>query len=60
MTIYDKPFIEEWPKISFRELEDLEVEGDTLRLMYKSFFVFLRLPEIVVTSFITLLKQNPN
>ena len=60
MENYQKPFIEEWPRICLRELEDLEIEGKTTRMIYKSFFVFLRLPEIVVTSFVTLLTENPN
>lgn len=52
---YETPFIDKWPKISFDELENLEVEGSTTRLMYRSFFKVLRLPETIVRAFLTVL-----
>lgn len=44
-------FFSEWPQVSFDELENLEIEGRWVKMFYKSFFTFLRLPEIVVKSF---------
>lgn len=60
MQTAQTPLITEWPKVSFSELENLEVEEGMVKIFYKSFFVFLRLPEIVVASFLTLLTENPN
>ena len=47
------------PHISFSELESLEIEGRCLRMFYKSFFVLLRSPEIIIKSFWLLLKTFP-
>jgi len=59
MGMPQKPLIEEWPVISFKEFENYEIENETIRYAYKSFFVFMRLPEIILTSFVTLLKEDP-
>lgn len=58
MHQYKTPLIDEWPVMSFKELEEIEVEGKALRLFYKSFFVVLRLPEIAAHSFIDLLTAD--
>lgn len=52
------PLITEWPKINFSELENLEVEEGIVKIFYKSFFVVLRMPEIVMRSFFTLLTEE--
>ena len=51
--------IDEWPKISFAEIEDLEIEGDRLSLFYHTFFHVLHFPEKICSSFITLFKGEP-
>ncbi|MCL6096714.1 MAG: hypothetical protein M1444_03495 [Patescibacteria group bacterium] len=48
-----------WPRISFEELENLEVEGIIPNMMYKSLIFFIRIPEKTASSFITLLKSIP-
>lgn len=58
MEKYEKPLIDEWPQISFKLLEDVEVEGSMLNFLYKSFFKTLRLPETTLKAFLTLFQQN--
>lgn len=50
----------EYPNMEklFADIEGLEVDNE-LRLFYKSFFVFIRTPEIVLRSFLHLLKADP-
>lgn len=51
--------IEEWPKVSFNTLAKEEVEGGVARVFYTSFMTLLRLPETMVTSFVTLFREKP-
>lgn len=53
------PFIDEWPTISFNEIAKEEVGGGAVRVFYKSFFLLLRLPETMLSSLTTLLKEEP-
>lgn len=50
--------IDEWPKVSFEEIADEDVGEGAVRVAYKSFFALLRLPETLVISFMTLLKEG--
>lgn len=58
MNNLQTPLIAEWPKINFAELENLEVEEGIVKIFYKSFFVVLRMPEIILRSFATLLTED--
>ena len=60
MSLLQTPLITEWPKISFSEIENLEVEEGLVRIFYKSFFVVLRVPEIMFSAFLTILRENPD
>lgn len=60
MNYLQAPLIDEWPRINFEELENLEVEEGIIKIFYKSFFVVLRAPEIVIRSFFTLLTEEVN
>lgn len=51
-------FINEWPKISFEEIEDIEIEDKTIRIFYKSFFGILHLPETAARAFWTILSSS--
>lgn len=52
-------FIEEWPKVSFVNLANEQVEGGrAVKIFYKSFFTILELPEAMITSLLTLLKAR--
>ena len=51
-------FIDEWPKVSFDEIEGLEIEGDNLRIFYQSFFHLLHVPERIFLSFKTLFAEE--
>lgn len=55
---YQKPFIDEWPDLSFDQIENIEIEDSSLRLFYKSFFQMLRLPENTVKAFIAILNHR--
>lgn len=50
---------DEWPKVSFEQIENIEIENKAMRLFYKSFFGILRLPESTLRAFVTLLKEAP-
>ena len=56
----NKPLFDfSWPyKVDFTQLENLEIECFPAKVLYRSFFTFLRLPEIVVFSFLTILAAN--
>lgn len=58
MNFPQAPLITEWPRITFSELESLEVEEGIVKIFYKSFFVVLRMPEIILRSFTTLLTED--
>lgn len=58
MQTAQTPLVAEWPRINFSELENLEVEEGLVRIFYKSFFVVLRMPEIVMRSFFTILTEK--
>ena len=51
---YNNLLIEEWPNISFKEIEDIPIDNKTLRFTYKSFFTFLHLPETTLRAFFIL------
>lgn len=50
---------DEWPKVSFEQIENIEIDNKAMRLFYRSFFGILRLPESTIRAFITLLKETP-
>lgn len=52
-------FMDEWPTISFTQIANEEVEGGFIGTFYRMFFAVLRFPETMVTSFFTLLKEEP-
>lgn len=54
--IYSKPFLEEWPKLSFDEIENIQIDKAPVRFFYKSFFGVLKFPQTIIHAFITLLK----
>lgn len=45
------PFLDQWPKVSFDELENIEIKNPPTRIFYKSFFVLFFLPEKIFKSF---------
>lgn len=49
----------EYNYIRCRDLENIELEGRYVKMIYKSFFALLRLPETVVFSFWSLLTKTP-
>ena len=51
------PFIE-WSTRSFEEIENLEVEEPFTNAFYKSFFVFMHMPEVILKSFWLLLTSG--
>lgn len=51
-------FISEWPRVSFEEIENIEIEDRTIRIFYKSFFGILHLPETAIRALWTILKQD--
>lgn len=55
---YEKAFFEEWPRISFRELAEQEVEGRLAKTLYKSFFCLLCFPERVAKSLTALINLS--
>lgn len=60
--IYKKPFIDEWPTVSFDEFENIKIEEGIVRVFYKSFFSILLLPQKIIHAFIAVLnypKINP-
>ncbi|MBI1919053.1 hypothetical protein HYS29_00485 [Candidatus Microgenomates bacterium] len=58
MESYQQSLIDEWPKVSFEEIENIEIEDRTVRIFYKSFFGILHLPETTIKAFWTILKQD--
>lgn len=42
----------EWPNITFEELENAEVENIFARFLYRGIVFFIRFPEIVVADLI--------
>ncbi len=58
MGEYKGPLIDEWPTISFESCENIEIENGVGRFLYKSFFRFLRGPEIIVSAFSMILKNG--
>lgn len=55
---YQNLLISEWPEISFKEIENINIENRTLRITYKSFFTFLHLPETTLKAFYTLFASK--
>lgn len=56
----ETPFLDEWPKVSFTDIANERVEGGRIvGALYRSFFALLSLPETVLSSFLTLLKEEP-
>lgn len=51
------PLIDKWPKYSFSEIENIQIDSKPLRIFYKSFFVVLRTPEHIAKSFYTVLTH---
>ena len=51
----EQVFFEEWPTISFDEIEKEGEEG-AAGVFYRSFFRLLHLPEVVLSSFVGLFK----
>lgn len=49
--------IEEWSRVSFEELENIEVEDKAVRIFYKSFFKILNSPERILRDFLMILKS---
>lgn len=54
IDFYKTALIDEWPTVSFDIFENVKIENPLGHIFYKSFFVFLRLPEILFSSFVTL------
>lgn len=51
------PFYE-WPKISFDEMEKVNVDNVPARVFYKSFFSVLRLPQTIFEEFCFLMTSS--
>lgn len=58
MEKLDRPFIDEWPTISFDIFENVEIENRVGSLCYKSFFKLFRFPEVAWKAFATLLSDE--
>jgi len=57
MKIYNSPFIENLD-VSFKSVENIEIENYSLRLFYKSFFSLLNLPEKTLKAFYLLIIKD--
>lgn len=53
------PFIEDWPRVSLRDFEDVELEGTIPKVLYQSLVSIICLPEKTIAAFVTLLKEKP-
>ncbi len=53
--LYETPFMDDWPKISFECFEQVEIENKAARVAYRSFFKLLRLPEATLKAFYIIL-----
>ncbi len=53
----DEAFMDDWPKVSFEEIATCQEKG-AVGVFYTSFFSLLSLPQTVVSSLITLLKEE--
>lgn len=55
------PLIDYWPKFSFEELDEIELENDDKlsNIVYKSILFPLRIPEKTLGAFFSLLKTSP-
>lgn len=51
-----RPLLDEWPTISFKEIEVID-EGSISGMLFQSFLTILCLPETMASSVIELFKE---
>ncbi|MDP2649390.1 MAG: hypothetical protein Q8P10_00945 [bacterium] len=49
----------EWPDISFKEIENIEIENKTGKILYKSLIKILFFPESIFKPFYNLFIHDP-
>lgn len=54
---YHEPFCQ-WPALTFKEIENIEIENKNVKTFYESFFAVLRVPELTLKAFYDLLRQD--
>lgn len=52
------PLLDEWPKISFDELDAAEIDFRPARILYKSLIFLFFFPERTIHAFLTVWKSE--
>lgn len=53
-----KPIIVEWPRVSFRDLSNMEIKSKSVRVFYKSILLPFRVPELIIAAFVVILRAE--
>lgn len=52
------PTFDKWPEMSFKPIEDIEIENFSTRVFYKSFFSALHFPEYICKTFYNIITEE--
>ncbi len=53
----DDPIITQWPEISFKIFDDVEIENPVVNALYRTIWGLIRLPQTTVEAFQKILTE---